>query len=41
MRTDTTVYFKYGSMNSGKSLELIKVAYNYSENDIHSLVLKS
>jgi len=40
MRSDTTIYFKYGSMNSGKSLELIKVAHNYKENDIHSLVLK-
>ncbi|MBL0701533.1 MAG: thymidine kinase [Spiroplasma sp.] len=36
----TTIYFKYGSMNSGKSLELIKVAYNYAENNIQSLVLK-
>lgn len=36
----TTIYFKYGSMNSGKSLELIKVAYNYQENDIEVLVLK-
>ncbi len=37
---NTTIYFKYGSMNSGKSLELIKVAYNYAENDIKSLVIK-
>ncbi len=36
----TTIYFTYGSMNSGKSLELIKVAYNYNENDINCLVLK-
>ncbi len=36
----TTIYFKYGSMNSGKSLELIKVAYNYNENQIDCLVLK-
>ncbi len=36
----TSVYFKYGCMNSGKSLELIKVAYNYQENDIESLILK-
>ncbi|WOO86837.1 thymidine kinase [Mollicutes bacterium LVI A0039] len=36
----TTIYFTYGSMNSGKSLELIKVAYNYKENDINCLVLK-
>lgn len=36
----TSIYFKYGCMNSGKSLELIKVAYNYQENDIQSLILK-
>lgn len=36
----TTIYFKYGSMNSGKSLELIKVAFNYKENSIESLILK-
>ncbi len=36
----TTIYFKYGAMNSGKSLELIKVAYNYKENGINSLVIK-
>ncbi len=36
----TTIYFKYGAMNSGKSLELIKVAYNYKENGIDSLVIK-
>lgn len=36
----TTIYFTYGSMNSGKSLELIKVAYNYNENNIDCLVLK-
>ncbi len=36
----TTIYFKYGSMNSGKSLELLKVAYNYEENGILPLILK-
>ncbi len=36
----TTIYFKYGAMNSGKSLELIKVAYNYKENNIACLILK-
>ncbi len=39
-RPQTKVYFKYGAMNSGKSLELIKVAYNYIENDIHPIILK-
>ncbi len=36
----TKIYFKYGAMNSGKSLELIKIAYNYQENNINALVLK-
>lgn len=36
----TKIYFKYGAMNSGKSLELIKIAYNYQENNINCLVLK-
>ncbi len=36
----TTVYFKYGAMNSGKSLELIKIAHNYRENGIDVLVIK-
>ena len=40
MKNNTTIYYKYGSMNSGKSLDLIKVAYNYRENDINSLILK-
>lgn len=36
----TKIYFKYGAMNSGKSLELIKIANNYSQNKIESLVIK-
>ncbi|MFV0288887.1 MAG: thymidine kinase [Mycoplasmatales bacterium] len=36
----TTIYFKYGCMNSGKSLELMKVAYNYEETGINPLVIK-
>lgn len=39
-KSSTTIYFMYGSMNSGKSLELIKVAYNYRENNINPLILK-
>ncbi len=38
--TKTTIYFKYGCMNSGKSLELMKVAYNYKENGIYPVILK-
>lgn len=37
----TTIYFKYGAMNSGKSLELIKIAYNYEQNKIKPLILKA
>lgn len=40
MKYDTTIYYKYGSMNSGKTLELIKVAHNYKENNIDCLILK-
>ena len=36
----TTIYFKYGCMNSGKSLDLMKIAYNYEENNIKPLILK-
>ena len=25
------LFFKYGAMNSGKSIEIIKVAHNYQE----------
>ena len=25
------LYYRYGTMNAGKSIELIKVAYNYEE----------
>ena len=40
MINNTTIYYKYGSMNSGKSLELIKVAHNYMENGIKSIIFK-
>lgn len=36
----TKIIYKYGCMNSGKSLELIKIAYNYEENGIKTLILK-
>ncbi len=36
----TKIIYKYGCMNSGKSLELIKIAHNYMENGIESLILK-
>ncbi|MGF0040691.1 thymidine kinase [Peptoniphilaceae bacterium SGI.131] len=34
------LYFRYGSMNSGKSTLLIQVAYNYEERGMNVLVLK-
>lgn len=40
MHKTTTIYFKYGCMNSGKSLELMKICYNYEENNIKPLLLK-
>lgn len=36
----TKIVYKYGCMNSGKSLELIKIAHNYHENGIETLILK-
>lgn len=35
------LYFKYGAMNSGKSLELIKVAHNYEEQNKPVLIFTS
>jgi thymidine kinase len=33
------LFFRYGTINAGKSIELIKVAYNYQERGRHVLVL--
>lgn len=33
--------FRYGAMNSGKSMALMQVAYNYEENNMKTLVIKS
>ena len=27
------LFFKYGAMNSGKTIEILKVAHNYEEQD--------
>ena len=35
------LYFKYGTMGSGKTLELLRVAYNYKERNQSVLVLTS
>jgi thymidine kinase len=35
------LYFRYAAMNSGKSLDLLKVAYNYKEKNKNVLILSS
>jgi thymidine kinase len=35
------LFFRYGTMGSGKSLDLLKVAYNYEENGMGVLLLTS
>lgn len=35
------LFFRYGTMGSGKSLDLLKVAYNYEENGMEVLILTS
>ena len=35
------LFFRYGTMGSGKSLDLLKVAYNYEENGMGILILTS
>lgn len=35
------LYFKYGAMNSGKSIEILKVAHNYEEQNKHVLIFTS
>ena len=32
--------FKYATMNSGKTIDLIRTAYNYTENGFRVLVMK-
>lgn len=34
------LHFKYATMNSGKTIDLIRTAYNYEENDFKTLVIK-
>ena len=34
------LYFKYGAMNSGKTMELLRTAYNYEENGFKTFVIK-
>ena len=35
------LYFRYGNMNSGKSMLLLQTAHNYEEQDMKILVMKS
>lgn len=35
------LYFKYGAMNSGKSIEILKVAHNYEEQNKSVLIFTS
>lgn len=35
------LYFKYGSMNSGKSLFLLATAHNFSERNVPYIIIKS
>ena len=35
------MHFKYASMNSGKSIDLMRTAYNYEENGYKVLIIKS
>lgn len=37
----TKIYFRYGAMNAGKSLDLLRIAHNYEENGIEPLLMKS
>lgn len=34
------LYYKYGAMNSGKTFEILRTAYNYEENGYNVLVVK-
>ncbi|WDF81774.1 thymidine kinase [Lacticaseibacillus pabuli] len=35
------LFFRYGAMNSGKSIEILKVAHNYEEQGKHVVILTS
>jgi len=35
------LFFRYGAMNSGKTIEILKVAHNYEEQNKHVLILTS
>ena len=35
------IFFRYGAMNSGKTIEILKVAHNYEEQHKHVVILTS
>ena len=35
------LYFRYGAMNSGKTTNLLQVAYNFEERGMNTIILKS
>src|SRR5690554_379474 len=35
------LFFRYGAMNSGKSIEILKVAHNYEEQEKHVVLFTS
>ena len=35
------LYFRYGAMNSGKTLDIIKTDHNYKEKNMNTLVIKA
>ncbi|MBM7543657.1 thymidine kinase [Weissella beninensis] len=35
------LYFRYGAMNSGKTIEILKVAHNYEEQGKHVIIMTS
>ena len=34
------LFFKHGAMNSGKSIEILKVAHNYEEQGMKIIIIK-
>jgi thymidine kinase len=40
-RTMAQLFFKYGAMNSGKTIEILKVAHNYEEQDKPVVIMTS
>lgn len=34
------IYFRYGTMSSGKTLDLLKTYYNYKDRDLNTIIIK-